>query len=77
MMLIADATTKLTMLDFYIKMGFVFAGIYLLVRMRRDVFLDPQLDTAPVSGRAKMLAWGSIACWFCAITAGRLMAYVK
>lgn len=77
MMLIADATTKLTMLDFYIKMGFVFVGIFLLIRMRRDVFLDPKLDLAPVSSRAKVLAWGSLACWFGAITAGRLMAYVK
>ena len=24
----------------------------------------------------KMLAWASLACWFCAIVAGRLIAYV-
>jgi energy-coupling factor transporter transmembrane protein EcfT len=77
MMLIADATTKLTMLDFYIKMALVFTGIYLMSRTRRTVFEDPQLDEAPVSGHAKMLAWASLACWWGAITAGRLMAYVK
>ena len=77
MMLIADATTKLTMLDFYIKMALVFAGIFMMSRMRREIFEDPQLDDAPVSGKAKMLAWASMACWFGAITAGRLMAYVK
>ena len=77
MMLIADATTKLTMLDFYIKMALVFTGIFLMSRMRREIFEDPQLDDAPVSGKAKMLAWASMACWFGAITAGRLMAYVK
>ncbi len=77
MMLIADATTKLTSLDFYIKMAFVFAGLYVLIRMRRQVFEDPQLDKAPVSGHAKLLAWASLACWFGAITAGRLLAYVK
>ena len=77
MMLIADATTKLTMLDFYIKMGFVFAGLFILIRMRRQIFEDPQIDKAPVSGNAKVLAWASLACWFGAITAGRLMAYVK
>lgn len=77
MMLIADATTKLTSLDFYIKMAFVFAGLYVLIRMRRQVFKDPQLDKAPVSGHAKLLAWASLACWFGAITAGRLLAYVK
>ena len=77
MMLLADATTKLTMLDFYLKMAFVFAGLFLLIRMRRQIFEDPKLDEIPLSGRAKMLAWASLACWFGAITAGRLMAYVK
>jgi hypothetical protein len=47
MMLIADATTKLTMLDFYLKMGFVFAGLFVLIRMRRQVFDDPKLDQGP------------------------------
>ena len=77
MMLVADATTKLTTLDFYLKMVFVFAGLYVLIRMRRQVFEDPQLDRAPVSGNAKMLAWASLACWFGAIVSGRLLAYVK
>ena len=76
MMLVADATAKLTTLDFYIKMALVFAGLFLLIRMRRQVFEDPQLDQVPLSGNAKMLAWASLACWFGAITAGRLMAYV-
>lgn len=77
MMLVADATTKLTTLDFYIKMACVFAGIFFMARMRRQVFEDPQLDHAPLSGNAKMLAWASLACWFGAILSGRLLAYVK
>jgi hypothetical protein len=77
MMLIADATSKLTTLDFYLKMVFVFAGLYVLIRMRRQVFDDPQLDQVSLSGNAKMLAWASLACWFGAITSGRLLAYVK
>lgn len=77
MMLVADATTKLTTLDFYLKMAFVFAGIYVLVRMRRQIFDDPQLDQVPLNGSAKVLAWASLACWFGAITSGRLLAYVK
>jgi hypothetical protein len=77
MMLVADATTKLTTLDFYLKMAFVFAGLFVLIRMRRQVFEDPQLDQKPVTGHAKMLAWASLACWFGAITTGRLLAYVK
>ena len=77
MMLVADASTKLTTLDFYIKMAFVFAGFFLLIRMRRQIFGDPQVDYAPLPGNAKLLAWASLACWFGAITAGRLLAYVK
>ena len=76
MMLVADATNKLTSLDFYIKMALVFAGLFLLIRMRRQIFENPQIDQAPLSGKAKMLAWASLACWFGAITAGRLLAYV-
>ena len=77
MMLLADATAKLTTPDFYIKMVLVFLGLFILIRMRRQIFKDPQLDQVPLSGNAKMLAWASLACWFGAITAGRLLAYVK
>jgi hypothetical protein len=77
MMLVADATTKMTTPDFYIKMAFVFAGMYVLVRMRRGIFGDPQIDQVPRPGNAKILAWASLACWFGAIVAGRLLAYVK
>ena len=77
MMLMADATTKLTTLDFYLKMIFVFAGLFVLIRMRRQIFGHPQLDQAPLPGSAKMLAWASLVCWFGAITTGRLLAYVK
>jgi hypothetical protein len=75
-LLIADATTKLTNWDFYVKMSFVFAGVSLIYYMRRKIFLDPELDQGPVSRGAKNLAWASLICWFGAITAGRLMAYV-
>src|SRR5258708_39772202 len=55
MMLVADATTKLTTPDFYIKMAFVFAGLFVLIRMRRQIFDDPQLDPAPLSSNSQML----------------------
>jgi hypothetical protein len=45
--------------------------------MRRQIFEDPQLDRVPLSGNAKALAWTSLGCWFGAIIAGRLLAYVK
>ena len=76
LLLIADANTKLTNPDFYVKMAFIFAGVAVLYLMRKRVFKDPMLDQAGVSGMAKGLAWASLVCWFAAITAGRLLAYV-
>jgi hypothetical protein len=75
-LLIADAATKLTNWDFYVKMAFVFVGMGVLYIMRKQVFEDPQLDNAPVTGNVKRLAWLSLVCWFGAITAGRLLAYI-
>jgi hypothetical protein len=54
----------------------VFAGLIIVIRIRRQIFENPEIDRAPLSGNAKMLAWASLACWFGAITAGRLLAYV-
>jgi hypothetical protein len=62
--------------DLYVKLVFVAAGVWLLSITRKQVFGDPNLDKGPVPGRAKVLAWASLACWFCAIVAGRLIAYV-
>jgi hypothetical protein len=73
---VADASTRLINPIFYIKMAFVFTGVALLVVMRKRVFGDPDLDRAPLTGRAKGLAWASLICWLGAITAGRLLAYL-
>ena len=72
----ADAGTRGINPDFYIKMVFVFVGFWLLFVMRKQVFEDPNLDKAPVTSKQKMLAWASLVCWFGAIVAGRLIAYV-
>jgi hypothetical protein len=76
LMLVADASAKLTNPDFYVKMAFVAAGLVFLSIMRKQVFHDPMLDQGPINGKAKGLAWASLICWFGAITAGRLLAYV-
>jgi hypothetical protein len=76
LLLMADATTKMTNPDFGVKMAFIFAGVTVLYMMQKKVFADPLLDDAPVSPTAKRLAWASLICWFAAITAGRLLAYV-
>lgn len=75
-LLIADATTKLTNWDFGVKMLFVLLGTFLIYKIRKVVFDDPELDQKPVSSQAKTLAMASMACWFLAITAGRLLAYL-
>ena len=75
-LLMADATTKLINPVFYIKMALIVVAVILLNRTRATVFGDPQLDQGPVPAAARKLAFGSLACWLGAITAGRLMAYV-
>jgi len=74
--LMKDATTTGANPDFYIKMVFVFVGFGLLLAIRRRVFRNPDLDVRPLPGGARLMAWGSLICWFAAIVAGRLIAYV-
>ncbi|HET9269907.1 MAG TPA: hypothetical protein VFO31_17145 [Vicinamibacterales bacterium] len=71
----ADATTRAINPDFWVKLVFVAVGVFAMVRMRK-VFASPALDNGPVPSQAKTLAWVSLICWFGAICAGRLIAYV-
>jgi hypothetical protein len=71
-----DATAYGRNPDLYVKLVFVAGGLWLMTIIRSQVFGDPELDAHPVSSRAKLLAWASLACWFAAIVAGRLIAYV-
>lgn len=75
-LLLADASTRGTNPDFWVKMVFVGIGVYLLATMRKKVFQYPDLDKGPVPANLKVLAAASLFCWFCAIMAGRLIAYV-
>jgi hypothetical protein len=75
-LVVADASSKLTNWDFYVKMVFVFGGVLVLRFMRVRVFGYPALDKAPLPASAKRLAWLSLVCWTGAVTAGRLLAYV-
>lgn len=74
-LLVADASTRLSNPDFYVKMACVIIGTVVLFIMRKRVFDDPQLDVAPVASHAKLLAWVSLIAWFGAIVTGRLIAY--
>ena len=75
-LVVADATTKLSNPDFYVKMVFIALAIINLRMLRNRVFLDPLIDKEPLSTNAKILAVTSLIFWLGAITAGRLMAYV-
>ena len=75
-LMLADASTKLTNPVFYIKMCFVFAGVALLVTMRKRIFRAPELVQGALPSNARFLAWASLFCWLGAITAGRLLAYL-
>jgi hypothetical protein len=76
-LLVADASARLTNPDFYVKMVCVIVGTVVLFVMRTRVFGHPELDRAPMSSHAKMLAWVSLASWFGAILTGRLLAYTS
>jgi hypothetical protein len=75
-LLVADATTKMTNPDFGVKMVFIFLAVFVQRRIQGRVFADPTLGQGPAPAGAKMLALASLFCWFAAITAGRLLAYV-
>jgi hypothetical protein len=75
-LLVADATTKLTNPDFYVKMVFIGLAIVNLQMLRSRVFRDPFIDKKPFSSNAKLLALTSMIFWLGAITSGRLLAYV-
>ena len=75
-LLIADATTKLTNPDFFIKLGFIALGVANQRMIQKRVFAGPEIDSQPFSRNAKTLAVTSMIFWLGAITAGRLLAYV-
>ena len=76
-LLAADATTKLTNPDFFVKMGFIFLAVILQRLIDARVFPAAAVDDIiPLPRRTKVLAASSLVCWLGAITAGRLLAYV-
>ncbi len=64
----ADATRHASNPAFYVKLAFVALAVVTLVRIRSQVFRE--------RGNGKLLAAASLTCWFVALAAGRLMAYV-
>ena len=69
LLFIADATKHASNPAFYVKLTAVALGVVTLGRIRRSVFREHK------SG--KLLAAASLGCWFVAMSAARLMAYVS
>ena len=74
-LLAQDATAKFTNPVFGVKMILIALAVADMVLLRRVVFRERHVDQ-PVSGFGKILAIASLALWFGATTAGRLMAYL-
>src|SRR5262245_17116760 len=62
-LLAADATTKFSNLDFYVKMVFIAIAIITLQMLRNRVFRNPLVDKKPLSSDVKVLAIISIISW--------------
>ena len=76
---ISEAAEKGEQVDFYVKLTLIALALIAATRMKRVVFAgrdDAAVDTA-VPRQARSLAVVSLLLWAGAITAGRLMAYLK
>jgi hypothetical protein len=69
LLFVADATKHASNPAFFVKLTFVGGGVATVVLLRRRVFHGGE--------RGRFLAAASLGCWFLALSAGRLMAYVS
>jgi hypothetical protein len=75
LLVIAYPTKSLTNLDFYIKLSLIGFAVWVMQKLRSQVFEDSSLSEAAMTARGATLAKWSLLLWFGAITAGRLLAY--
>jgi len=76
LLFVSDAVRHISNPAFFVKLTFVALAVANLILIRRAVFRDPLLAKRPVQTNGKILAATSLAFWFFAVTAGRVMAYV-
>jgi len=76
LLFITDAVKHGTNPAFYVKLTFVAAGLFILTRIRKNVFHSPGKDEASIVRQGKILGATSLGCWLIVITAARLMAYI-
>jgi len=75
LLVIAYPTKSLTNPDFYVKLTVIGFALWVMWRIRSEVFEDANLNEAEMMARGAALAKWSLILWFGAITAGRLLAY--
>jgi len=76
MLLAAEASDKLALPIFYIKLVFIAAAVVVLIRMRKEVF-DHLDANGEATRHGRILAWSALGLWFGAIVAGRLSEYAE
>ena len=76
-LLLTDATAKLSSPVFYVKMLFIAFALTNLQLLKTRVFLDPLVDAQRPSVNARILSVASLIFWIGATTTGRLMAYLS
>jgi hypothetical protein len=73
---ISEADDKGLKWIFWVKLASIAFALIVTTRLRRAVF-DSGVASDVAPPRARTLAKASLVLWLAAITAGRLMAYVK
>jgi hypothetical protein len=75
LLVIAYPTKSLTNPDFYAKLAIIGLAIWVMHKLSAQVFADTSLSEQEMTARGATLAKWSLALWFAAIAAGRLLAY--
>ena len=75
LLVVAYPTKSLTNIDFYIKLTLIGFAVWVMQRLKSQVFEDSSLSEESIMARGLALAKWSLFLWFGAITAGRLLAY--
>jgi hypothetical protein len=75
LLVIAYPTKSLTNIDFYIKLTLIGFAVWVMQRLKTQVFGEASLSEESRMARGATLAKWSLILWFGAITAGRLLAY--
>ena len=75
LLVIAYPTKSLTNPDFYAKLVVIGFAVWVMHKLRKQVFDDSSLSEVDMTARGAALAKWSLILWLAAITAGRLLAY--